>query len=150
MTKVRDPGSIGDAITKIAVVLGWERMAEIANVGVRAVRNWSDDGSRQTPPVAIAMKLDAAYVAEGGGEPPILTAYSFGLELAARPLADLDVIVAATQSVIKEGAEGAGALAAVIQQPKDQLRRRTARRECLEAAQAYSDAAQLLDDGGGA
>lgn len=147
MTLQRDPLSVGAAVTKIAGELGWDVCAEIAQVTEGTVRNWSNDRSRQTPPVAAAMRMDAAYVARTGREAPIYAAYTAHLEITSRPTADVEVIAAITQSASKEGGEGVSALVAVLQNPKDQRRRRDARRECLEAAEVFTNAANHLDDG---
>lgn len=148
MTLQRDPMSVGAAVTKIAGELGWDVCADIAQVTEGTVRNWSNDRSRQTPPLAAAMRLDAAYVAETGREPPLMSAYAAFLDITSRPTADIEVIAAITQSASKEGGEGVSALVAVIQDPKDARLRREARRECLEAAEVFTNAANHLDDGG--
>lgn len=148
MTLQREPGGVGAAVTKIAAELGWDVSAEIAHVSEGTVRNWSNDRSNQTPPVRAAMRLDAAYVARTGREPPILSAYAAFLEMSSKPTADVEAIIAVTQAVSKESGEGVAALVAVIQEPSNRKRRREARRECLEAAEAYANAAKHLDDGG--
>ncbi|USQ97269.1 hypothetical protein [Caulobacter sp. RL271] len=148
MTLERHPGGVGAAITKIVAELGWDTCADIAQVSEGTVRNWSNDRSRQTPPIAAAMRLDAAFVAATGREAPIHAAYAKFLDQSARPSADIEKIVAITQSALKEGGEGGAALVAVIQNPSDPRRRRLAHRECLEAADAFNEAAKHLDDGG--
>jgi hypothetical protein len=146
MTYQREPGKIGQAVAKIAGELGWDVCAEVAGVTEGTVRNWSNDHSRQTPPVAAAMRLDAAYVARTGREPPIHAVYAAFLDMSARPTADVEVIASIAQLASKEGGEGVSALVAVLQAPKDPRRRREARRECLEAADAFANAANHLDD----
>lgn len=147
MTLQRDPGGVGNAVTKIAAELGWGPAAEIAETTEGTLRNWSNDRTRQTPPLRAAMRLDTAYVAKTGREPPIFTAYAMALEVAARPAAGIDAIMEITQACAKEGGEGVAALMGVIKDPSDPRRRRAARRECLEAAEKLTAAANLMDDG---
>ncbi|WP_041795472.1 hypothetical protein [Pararhodospirillum photometricum] len=82
MTKPREPLSIEDAIMKVMVGLGREKAAAVVGKSVTHVYRWTDPDHDTKPNCDQMMKLDAAYVAAGLGEAPILRAYQAILEAA--------------------------------------------------------------------
>jgi hypothetical protein len=114
MTKLRPPCSPELALTRIAGVIGWRRVAEIARHGERAVRKWSDPDCQPNAAdkitLEIAHRLDLAYRAAGGEGAPMLQCYALRLEteMAELPGAEL------AQSVAVTAKEAGDAIAAGI------------------------------------
>lgn len=79
MTKLREPRSFEDAITRILGYLGAERAAQIVGKSTRWVRQWSDPDEEALPNLRQAAALDAACKAETG-ETPIRRAYDHETE----------------------------------------------------------------------
>jgi hypothetical protein len=148
MTKMRAPASFEDAITRVAGVLGFEGMAAVVGKTDRAVRNWSDPDIGTLPTLEDAWRLDAAYIAECGGEPPILAAYALKLKRSAFAPGNAAAIAASMKVAAKEGGEALAALVDASQPGADQLTRQLAAREALEASEAFKSAAQQLVAGG--
>jgi hypothetical protein len=149
MTKAREPMSFHDAITKVVGLLGWAGAADAAGKSERTVRNWSDPDTAQQPTIEEALRLDAAFVAAGGTEPPILTAYSLRLDVATATVADPRAIAASMKTAAREAAEAMGAMGEVLAQPNaDPLILAAAQRECMEAGEAFVAAARRLGKGG--
>lgn len=147
MTKPREPGKFGAAITEIAAALGWDASAEIAGVRTRAFRNYSDDDTRQTPTLAQALALDAAYVASTGREPPLMAAYLLSLEIAATPKANAAEILRLTQDAAREAGEAVAALAAAAVPGAPHSALKAAVRESVEARDKFDEAAKKLSGG---
>ena len=74
MTKLREPRTFEDAITRILGDLGAERAAEAVGKSTSMVRQWSDPDVDALPDIRKAARLDAAYAVETG-EMPIGKAY---------------------------------------------------------------------------
>ncbi len=149
MTKIREPMSFHDAVTKVAGLLGWARTAEAVGKAERTVRNWSDPDTGALPTIEDALRMDAAYLARGGAEPPMLTAYAMHLDMEnARP-SDPREIAASMKTAAREAAEAMGALGEVLAAPNgDPTILAAAQRECMEAGEAFVAAARRLGKGG--
>lgn len=80
MTQLRAPLTFSAAMTRVAGVIGWPACAAMADRNERTVRYWSEDASNATPPIALALELDAAYQAAGGDGAPFLDAFAHQLE----------------------------------------------------------------------
>lgn len=80
MTKLRDPGSIEEAVQQVLGVLGNDGVERVTGKTARFVRAWADpdDDARQLP-VHQAIALDAAMMVEGHN-PPIITAIKAELD----------------------------------------------------------------------
>lgn len=146
MTKLRQPATFADAVTRIAGVLTWSGMADVVGKAERTVRNWSDPETNTLPTVEDAMRLDAAFVAQAGGAPPILSVYGFRLEQVIRPAPDAAAIAAVTGSAAIEGGQAIKALVDASQPGAPRAARIVARRECLEASETFAKAAHQLGE----
>lgn len=69
MTKLREPRTFEDAITRILGYLGAERAAEAVDKSTSMVRQWSDPDVDGLPNLKQAAALDAAYAVETGEMP---------------------------------------------------------------------------------
>ncbi len=81
MTKQREPLSFAAAVTTVAALVGWERLAEILGRSERSIRYWSDDDYRGQPSLAQAVELDRAFIAAGGNHAPMLGAFASQLNM---------------------------------------------------------------------
>lgn len=115
MTKTRPPLTFELGLTRIAGLIGWDRVAALAGQEERTVRNWSDPDtgpSAEQIPLGTSLRLDAAYRAAGGPDAPMLDCYAlrFATELGGcgHDLSELAMRIA---DAAKEGGE---ALAAAI------------------------------------
>lgn len=81
MTQLRAPRTYPEAITRIAGVIGWDRVRQITGRAERSVRYWSQPNCKTVPPIDQAQRLDAAYIAEGGQGSPFFDAFEFQLGL---------------------------------------------------------------------
>lgn len=79
MTKLREPLSFPDAVTRICGALTPAAAAAAVGKSKSLLRMWADPDTENLPNVAQAAALDAAYVKGGHGEPPLAAAY--GAEL---------------------------------------------------------------------
>jgi len=79
MTQLRAPRTYDEAITRIAGVIGWDRICQLTGRAVRSARYWSQPNCRTVPSIAQAQDLDAAYIAAGGPGSPFLDAFEFQL-----------------------------------------------------------------------
>jgi hypothetical protein len=147
MTKVRAPTSFEDAITRIAGRIGWAEMAGITGKAERTVRNWSDPETGAVPSIDEACRLDAAYLAAGGGDPPIGTVYAMRLKQAVRRAATTEELVAATGVAAVEGGQAIAALIAASQPDACEGTKAVALREVQEAVSALSAAARKVGGG---
>ena len=75
MTKLREPRSFEDAITRILGCLGADQAAEVVGKSTSMVRQWSDPDVDALPNLKQAAALDAACAAETG-EMPIGSVYA--------------------------------------------------------------------------
>lgn len=148
MTKRRVPASFQDAVATIGGFLTYPVAAEVVGKAERTVRNWSDPDTGALPTIEDSIRLDAAFVAAGGGDPPMLAAYAMRLERSALATADASAIAASMKLAAKEGGEALAALVDASQPGADRLTRQLAAREALEASEAFRTAAQQLGAGG--
>ncbi len=77
--KTRTPGSFAAAVTRIKTGLGENAAAAAVDRSASLIRKWSDPDHGAVPSVRQALALDAAFVREALGEPPILRAYEMQL-----------------------------------------------------------------------
>lgn len=138
MTKVRPPATIQDAVTRIAGRVTFPAAADAVGKSERAVRNWSDPDMDRLPSIKEAIILDALYLAEGGGEPPLLAVYQLLLERSVQAPADTVTLAKAAAAAARETGE---AIAAAVQAvpATDAAARIVADREIGEAIEALSD-----------
>lgn len=115
MTKRRPPLTYEDAMTRIAGRLTFARCAEIVGRSESLCRIWSDPDRDELPNLRQAQLLDAAFVADGGGEPPFLSVTAAHLEFARIAGADAAAALApAIKLAVKEVGEGLTAGAALL------------------------------------
>lgn len=85
MTKVRHPLTVELALTRIAGLITWEAVAEIAAQAPRTLRKWSDpdEGPKAAEQISLdlATRLDVAYRKAGGEGSPLLQCLSTRIEL---------------------------------------------------------------------
>ena len=96
--KHREPRSFAAAITRVRDKLGERQCAMQVGKSASLVRKWADPDQDSLPNLECALLLDAAYVGEGHGDPPILDTYATLLKRAAseQPSAPaLDIVTAA-------------------------------------------------------
>lgn len=144
MTKTRAPSTFADAITRIAGQIGWAAMADVVGKGERAVRNWSDPDMDRAPSIADALALDAAYLADGGGEPPLLAVYQLMLDRRVTPAACSAELVQATGLVAKEAGEAVAAAVLASQAGASATDRAIAEREVGQAVDALTNLQRKL------
>lgn len=113
MTLARDPLTFPKAISTIAGVLGYPRMAEIVSRSERLVRKWSHPLAKAHPTVAQGVTLDAAFVEAGGESAPISETYLQLLdrEVSERVANRLALTVAVATAAKESGEAIAAALA---------------------------------------
>ncbi|MCB2048549.1 MAG: hypothetical protein KDE32_10020 [Novosphingobium sp.] len=87
MTKLRPPFSAEQAVTRIAGVIGWDRVAEICGQGESAVRKWTNPDTSPSAGERITFDqmraLDTEYAALGGEGAPLLQCQAILLEVEA-------------------------------------------------------------------
>lgn len=115
MTKIRKPGTIENAVTRVVGLITWDAAAEIVGKDVKVVRNWTDEDTGRCPRLDEAIALDAAYVAKGGGDPPLLAAYMLLLDAAKGPSPDREALVRAVVDAVRESGEANAAAVAAMQ-----------------------------------
>lgn len=146
MTKARCPSSFADAVTRVAGRLGWDGTAQAVGKAERTVRNWSDPDTGAQPTIDDALRLDAAYLEAGGGEPPMLAVYQLRLERAVAPVADTAELTASAAMAAREAGEFTAAMMAAAQPGASRLDRQIAVREGIEAAAAITATVQKLGE----
>ena len=147
MTKVRQPATFADAVTRIAGRIGWEAAGEAVGKCSRSVRNWSDPDMSRAPTIEEALALDAAYLGSGGAEAPMLAVYQLQLERrASRPDPSAD-IAAVASTTAKEVGEAVAALVAAAMPGAGIRDREQAEREIAEAQEALAEAQRRLTAG---
>lgn len=116
MTKLRPPLSFELALTKVAGLIGWPRVAEIVGQGERAVRNWSDPDAAAGIRMDAAEKLDIAFQEAGGSGAPFLECYATRLKSAmSNAFGSAEAIAEAAALAAKEGGEAIAASIAAAQ-----------------------------------
>jgi hypothetical protein len=73
--KTRTPGTVAEAVTRIAGAVGAEAAGKEIGKSAALVYCWADPDSDHVPNILQAIALDAAYVTAGFGEPPIHSVY---------------------------------------------------------------------------
>jgi len=144
MTKSREPTTFEDAILRIVDRIGWAAAADVVGKGERVVRNWSDPDMDRQPTIDEAMALDAAYLAAGGGEPPLMAVYSRRLDRMVKAPSDTAVLVRASQTAAVEAGQAIAALMAASQPGASAGDLALADRETEEAIEALSAAHRHL------
>lgn len=147
MTKAREPSTYADAITRIADRIGWAAAADIVGKGERVVRNWSDPDMDREPCATEMELLDAAYLAAGGGAPPLATVLMTRLERRAAPAADSAQIANAVGHAAKEVGEAIAAGVAASMPGADRKQKVVAEKEIDDAIGALHVAKNLLNTG---
>ena len=79
VTQLRAPQTYDEAITRIAGVIGWDRICQLTGRALRSARYWSQPNCKTVPSIAQAQALDAAYIAAGGAGSPFLDTFEFQL-----------------------------------------------------------------------
>lgn len=150
VTKLRAPLTIDNALTRIAALIGWPAMADVAQVKERTVRNWSDPDTPERCPIEAGLALDLAFQASGGEGAPIYETYGLLLEAArADRFTTAAQLANRTVKVIKEGAEAHIALVTASQPGATDADRRAAVREVEEAVAELTRTLPLLTEGAG-
>jgi len=73
--KHRIPSSFSSATAKIIKGLGIEQTAEVAVRSPSLVYKWADEDFEHYPTLKQALEMDLAFVRQGKGPPPLLSAY---------------------------------------------------------------------------
>lgn len=114
MTKLRPPISLELALTRVAGVIGWDRVAAACGAGESAVRKWTNPDTRPTVGGSVTLDqariLDREYHAAGGAGSPLLQCQALLLEaetLAATPNAA--EVARAASNAAKESGEALAA-----------------------------------------
>lgn len=141
MTKLRAPGSIDAALSRIAGLVpdGWAGMASTVDRKERTVRNWGDPDTPESIPLECAIALDLAYIAAGGVGAPIHETYALQLNLQLQTQFG-DILQLATlnaEFILEAGQAGAAVIQATAPGAPDKLKRE-ALRESEEAATALA------------
>lgn len=145
MTKVRDPATWANAVTKIAGLITFAGAAEAVGKTERAVRFWSDASVGTVPTLEDALLLDEAYLRAGGGCAPMLEAYELMLGLA-RAEAEAEALANLAAQIALDGAEAVAAVIHAARPGATPNCRRVARREVLEAAETLTGVARKLEE----
>lgn len=146
MTKLRSPASFADAVTRVAGRLGWDGAAQAVGKAERTVRNWSDPDTGAQPTIEDALRMDAAYVTTGGGEPPMLTVFRLRLDQSLAGPVDCADLTRAAAMAAREAGEFSAAMMAAAQPGASRHERQAAVKEGLEAAAAITATIQKLGE----
>ena len=144
MTKARQPLTFPDAVTRVAGRIGWAGAADACGKSERAVRAWTDPELDRQPCLDDALALDAAYLAAGGGEPPLMAVYAARLERASAPPANSADLARATAAVAKETGEAVAALVVASLPGAPSRDRAVAEREVADAVEALAEVQRKL------
>lgn len=142
MTQLRAPLTFPAAMTRVAGVIGWPACAAMAKRRDRTVRYWSEDSCKATPPIALALQLDAAYQAAGGEGAPFLDAFAHQLQVSREQQDACRRQLA--EAVADASSESGDAVAAVITLTSSNASPRQALRALAEAEQAHSAWGRLI------
>jgi len=143
VTKLRTPLTFADAMTRVAGAIGWAEAARVTRRSDRTLRAWSDPELTPTPPIALALDLDAAFRAAGGDGAPFQEAYDFQLDVAReRQDACRHALAADIAVVARELGQAVAAAMALLQSSASSRDVHRAFAEVAEAAAAL-DALQL-------
>ena len=64
MTQLRAPRTYPEAITRIAGVIGWEKVKQITGRAGRSVRYWSQTKCKKVSPIDQVLQIDASAIAQ--------------------------------------------------------------------------------------
>ena len=139
MTKERPPLSAELALTTIADHIGWPAAAAIVGKKEITLRKWSDPDLPCGISYGAAWRLDAAYMAAGGGWAPFRDTYHLLLEgAAAVALADAQRLAQCTADAAKEAGEATASLVLAAHPQATPATRCFARRQTQEAIAAFT------------
>jgi hypothetical protein len=140
MTKQRAPLTFERALTRIADVLDWPKIAEIAGKDVRTVRNWSDPDTSAGVTLDVALRLDVAYRAAGGEGAPLFQCYGLRLEAdTATACADQRDLADTAAIAAKEAGEAISATIVAAQPGATREQRARAQLEIEESVTALQN-----------
>ena len=142
MTQRRIPHSFADAMIQVAARLGWDGAGRAVDRRERLLRRWSEPHDPRWPSLPQALALDAAFCADGGEEPPFLTAFAHLLQVE-RDRSDtcFRALIADVATVATETGE-AVAFSLAVAQPGASPHEY--HRAMVEARQAHSATGRLL------
>lgn len=150
MTKVRPPLTFELALAKVAGLLGWSRVAEIAGRTERQVRNWSDPDATGALTLDHALALDVAFRQAGGEGAPLFQCYATRLEVETNAAcADAHAQAARVATAAKEAGEAISAQILACRPGASPASRELARRETEEAIGALTNTLPDLGAGPG-
>lgn len=150
MTKERPALSFELALTKIAGLITWKRVAEITGQAERTVRNWSDPDTSATMTIDAALRLDAEFRAAGGAGAPLFQVYGLRLEAeTGEACADSHRLAQLTARAAIEGGEAIAALIAAAQPGASRQILARAELEAEEGINALTETLAHVRAGGG-
>lgn len=148
MTKRRAPLTFELALTKIAGVIGWAKVAEIVGQAERTVRNWSDPDTSAGITLDAALKLDVAYAAAGGDGAPMHQCFTTRLKAdTADACATVEALSRCAATAAKESGEANAALFAVTRPGATDADFAIAERELEESISASTNTLATLRAG---
>ncbi|WP_408586560.1 hypothetical protein [Novosphingobium sp.] len=143
MTKRREPLSYQRTLTKVAALIGWDRVAHTCGVKERAARNWSEMETESEIRMIDAERLDRAALEHGAPFAPFFHLFGERLGIAANAEAAPSMARAAACAA-KESGEAVAALIDAVGSTDPAVRRR-ARAEAEEAIEALRHALAAID-----
>lgn len=138
MTKARAPASFEDAVIRVVDRIGWSAAAAAVGWGEKVVRNMSDPDLDRLPTLKEAIALDAAFLAAGGGEPPLMAVYQQMLDRSVSPPSGTAELLTATAKMAQETGEAVAFAVQAAQPGASDFDRQRALRELDEAAEAIA------------
>lgn len=147
MTKLREPNSFADAVTRVAGLITWGGAADATGKSERAVRAWSDPDADRCPCIDDCLALDAAYILAGGGDPPLLAVYMRKLEMRGRPGASLVEAIQAGAAAMRANGEFAADFMAAAQPGASEALKQQVVRDVTDAADLMLAAVTKLTSG---
>ncbi|WP_225206261.1 hypothetical protein [Novosphingobium huizhouense] len=143
MTKRREPLTYQLTLTRVAGLIGWDRVAHICGVRERAARNWSEMETESEIRMIDAERLDRACLEHGATIAPFYHLYGERLGIAAN-LHSAPGMARAAACAAKESGEAVAALIDAVGSNDPAVRRR-ARAEAEEAIEALRHALAAID-----
>ena len=139
MTKLRPPVSVEDALDRVVGRIGLAQAAQVVEKQQGTLRKWSDPDKPNEITLSAAFKLDAAYLASGGGCAPFLTIYEALLEGATeRVCADAERVAKLAAEAAKETGQAMAAQFLASRPGASRADRLIAARETQDAIVALS------------
>lgn len=143
MTKRREPLTFQLTLTKVAALIGWDRVAHTCGVKERAVRGWSEPDTEGEIRLIDAERLDRACLEHGATIAPFYHLFGERLGIATNASTAPEMARAAACAA-KESGEAVAALIEAVGS-KDPAIRRRARAEAEEAIDALRHALAALE-----